>query len=130
MRKYLGIPYQDHGRSKEGLDCWGLCVMIAKEKYGYVLPNLDHDYTSAADGKSVGTLVEINKLSGWEKVSVYRSGDIVVFNVAGFPCHVGTYIDDDRFIHILNGSHVTIEHLNSITWSKRLNGVYRKCKQR
>ena len=129
MREYLGIPYKDHGRTKEGLDCWGLCVMMAKEKYGYVLPDLNHDYTSAVDSKSVSTLVEYSKLDGWEKVTKYAAGDIVVFNLAGFPCHVGTYIGRGRFIHILNGSHVTIETLDSIVWNKRLNGVYRKCKQ-
>lgn len=127
MRKYLGIPYKDMGRTVEGLDCWGLCVLLAKNEFNYDLPALDRQYTSATDGRSVADLVAINKLNGWEKVEVYEKGDIIVFNVAGFACHVGTYIGEGLFIHILHGSNVTIESLDSITWKKRLNGVYRKC---
>ena len=129
MRKYLGIPYKDFGRTEDGLDCWGLCVLIAKEQFNYDLPLLDKQYTSATDGKSVSDLVALNKLSKWNKVKEYIKGDIIVFNVAGFACHVGTYIGDGLFIHILNGSNVTIERLDSITWKKRLDGVYRRCKQ-
>ena len=129
MRKYLGIPYVDFGRTKEGLDCWGLCVLIAKEQFNYELPLLDHAYVSATDGKSVSDLVALNKLSMWQKVEEYIKGDIIVFNVAGFSCHVGTYIGEGLFIHILNGSDVTIECLDSITWKKRIDGVYRRCKQ-
>lgn len=128
MREYLGIPFKDFGRTKEGLDCWGLCVLIAKEKFNYTLPPLEKHYTSATDGISVDMLVQHEKLTGWEKVKRYKAGDIVVFSVAGFACHVGTYIGNNQFIHILHGSEVTIERLDAILWAKRLEGVYRRCK--
>jgi len=128
MRKYLGIPYKDHGRTKEGLDCWGLCCIVSSEQYGKELPLLLGKYTSASHGDNVSELVELEKLKDWVKVLDYEAGDIVVFRVGGFPCHVGTYIGEGKFIHILSGSEVTIESLDSITWSNRLDGVYRRCK--
>ena len=130
MRNYLGIPYKDFGRTKEGLDCWGLCVLIAHEKHSYELPLFLSDYASASDGESVGDLVEAEKLREWSKVDEYKNGDIIVFRVAGFPCHVGTYIGKGKFIHILKGSEVTIESLDSITWANRLDGVYRRCENK
>jgi len=126
MREYLGIQYEDFGRTKKGLDCWGLCCIIAKEKFDYELPALNGKYLSASNGASVSDLVEFEKLKGWRKVTKYEAGDIVVFKVAGFACHVGTYIGEGRFIHILAGSEVTIENLDSIVWKKRLDGVYRR----
>ena len=127
MREYLGIQYKDFGRTKEGLDCWGLCCIVAKEQFNYELPALDGKYISASDGSSVSDLVALEKLNTWERVTEYRAGDIAVFNVAGFACHVGTYIGGVKFIHILQGSEVTIENLDSIVWKKRLDGVYRRC---
>lgn len=128
MRRFLGIPYQDHGRTKRGLDCWGLCVLVAKEVYDYELPSLNKMYSSAGNGADVSELVEVEKLSKWDKVSDYKAGDICVFNIGGLSSHVGTYIENNKFIHILQGSEVTIEDLDSILWTNRLNGVYRRCK--
>jgi len=130
MREYLGIQYVDFGRTKEGLDCWGLCYLIAKEKFNYELPVFSNHYASASDGESVSDLVESEKLKQWDKIDInkYEEGDIIVFRVAGFPCHVGTFIGKNKFIHILKGSEVTIESLDSIVWRNRIDGVYRRCK--
>lgn len=130
MREYLGIPYKDFGRTKEGLDCWGLCCLVAKDHFNYDLPPLDGQYTSASDGSSVSDLVALEKLGDWVKVLDYEAGDILVFNIAGFACHVGTYLGKNKFIHILQGSEVTIENLDSIVWKKRLDGAYRKCQMK
>ena len=73
--------------------------------------------------------IEIEKLKEWQKVTKYVAGDIAVFRVGGFSCHVGMVINAKEFIHILSGSEVTIEKFDSIVWNKRLDGVYRKCKQ-
>ena len=129
MRQYLGIEYKDFGRDKEGLDCWGLCVLIAKDIHKYDLPLLNNGYESATDGGSVHDLVEIEKLKEWVKVTEYEAGDIAVFRVAGFSCHVATCVNKKEFIHILAGSDVTIEKFDSLSWSNRLEGVYRRCKK-
>jgi len=128
MRKYLGIPYKDFGRTTEGLDCWGLVCMIAKEQFDYELPLLNGRYLSASNGANTSELIEVEKLKKWVKVSDYEAGDVVLFNVGGFASHIGTYIGEGKFIHILKGSDVTIENLDSMVWNKRLNGVYRRCK--
>lgn len=129
MREYLGIPYKDFGRDKEGLDCWGLCVLIAKEKHGYILPSLADGYTSATDSNSTSELIEVEKLKDWDQVKKFKAGDVAVFRFAGFPCHVGMCLDGESFIHILHNSNVTIERFDSIVWRNRLTGVYRRCKK-
>ena len=30
--KYLGVPYLHHGRDLNGTDCWGIIILINKER--------------------------------------------------------------------------------------------------
>lgn len=127
MREYLGIPYQDKGRDKKGLDCWGLCMLVASNEFNYSLPSLEEFYTSSLNEFSASSLINKEKETNFTKQENYKAGDVCVFSVGGFACHVGMFIGDNSFIHILGGSNVTIECLDSILWSRRLEGVYRKC---
>lgn len=62
---------------------------------------------------------------GWDRVDNPRMLDIVVFNLAGKPSHVGVCIGRGRFIHVEEGGRSRIEMLSSSLWSSRIEGYYR-----
>ena len=53
--KYISIPFADHGRSKNGCDCWGLATVAYKEKFKVDLPLL-LDYDCIKDVRHITTL--------------------------------------------------------------------------
>ena len=120
---YIGIPYKERGRGRDGLDCWGLvCLMYADMDID--VPSYLHEYITSSDIDSVATAINKNK-SHWRKVEAPDVGDVLVFNIMGFPCHVGVYVGQGDFIHSFRGTAVCVERLNSISWSRRLSEVYR-----
>jgi len=120
---YIGIPYKERGRSLDGVDCWGLvCLMYADMDIN--VPSYLHEYITSSDIDSVATAINKNK-SNWRKVEAPDVGDVLVFNIMGFPCHVGVYVGQGDFIHSFRGTAVCVERLNSISWSRRLSEVYR-----
>lgn len=120
---YIGIPYKERGRGRDGLDCWGLvCLMYADMDID--VPSYLHDYITSSDIDSVATAINKNK-AHWRKVEAPDVGDVLVFNIMGFPCHVGVYVGQGDFIHSFRGTAVCVERLNSISWTRRLSEVYR-----
>ena len=120
---YIGIPYKERGRSLDGVDCWGLvCLMYADMDIN--VPSYLHEYITSSDIDSVATAINKNK-SNWRKVEAPDVGDVLVFNIMGFPCHVGVYVGQGDFIHSFRGTAVCVERLNSISWTRRLSEVYR-----
>jgi len=120
---YIGIPYKERGRSLDGVDCWGLvCLMYADMDIN--VPSYLHEYITSSDIDSVATAINKNR-ANWRKVEDPDVGDVLVFNIMGFPCHVGVYVGQGDFIHSFRGTAVCVERLNSISWSRRLSEVYR-----
>ena len=120
--KYVGLPYQDRGRTATGIDCWGLACLVYSEHFDIELPSLDDQYTSTQD-LAVRGLVTSTKES-WISTSDPKPGDICVFNILGEPTHVGIYVGDNKFLHARGGKDSVIESLNSVVWNRRLEGIY------
>jgi len=121
--KYIGLPYQDNGRTTAGIDCWGLACLVYREHLGIELPDLNDSYSGSTD-IVVKELVNYTKES-WIATKEPKSGDICVFNILGEPTHVGIYIGEGKFLHARAGQDSVIESLSSIRWNRRLEGTYR-----
>lgn len=117
--KYIGIPFEYNGRTKEKLDCYGLVMLLYKEIHGVDLPDVNSPSVLA----EIHTLVE-SELLKWCPAEL-EAGCIIIFNIRGYGAHVGYYIGDDMFIHTWEKTHgVTIERL-SLCWQHRILGVYK-----
>lgn len=83
-----GIPYKANGRTLEGLDCYGL-VLLLSQRRGITIPdplsgNLD------------------SFLGGWEPVPERAPGDMLYQAASPAGPHVGIYLGADRWIHAIS----------------------------
>jgi cell wall-associated NlpC family hydrolase len=124
LTDFIGIPYQDKGRTFQAFDCWGCVYLFYKEMLRINIPALADDYDSGLDGKAVAHCVAENQ-AHWIEVDTPEYGDVLVFNVLGWPAHVGVYLGDGDFLHAFKGADSCIERLDAITWNRRHARTYR-----
>lgn len=124
LRKYIGLPYSPKGRDTTGLDCWGLVRLFYKQELGIDVPSYVQDYSDPSDRQSVSSAI-LDNLKFWKKRDKPEYGDLLVFNILGLPLHTAVYIGNGDFLHAFKNTNSCIERLSSITWRRRLVGVYR-----
>lgn len=120
--KYIGIPYQEKGRSLEGADCWGLSRLIYKNEFDIDLPSFSDNYAHE-DTERIAELM-IQYREGWEETKEPKSGDMVLFRVLGHISHIGVMINDKQFIHSRQGQDSAIDNLSNSRWTHRVAGIY------
>lgn len=124
--QYVDLPFLDRGRSRAGLDCWGLCRLIWQEQWGLVVPDYSEGYATAEDARAIAGLIR-GELPLWRPVPLpdARPGDALVLRILSQPMHVGLILDPPWFLHIEKGIDSVCERWDSIIWEKRIIGVYR-----
>jgi len=125
VARYVGIPYKERGRSAAGADCWGICLMFAREQLRVELP--EYFYSEADLLEAAPRLIERATRPGGRWVQVERPalGDVAVFRIKGLPTHCGLVLVGGLFLHSLPGRNATVESLNDLDWTNRLIGCYR-----
>ena len=129
---YIGLPYAEKGRTREGADCWGGVRMVLREVFGHELPDYSGAYTEAKNHASVAQAVENGLAEGWQKVDRPQAGDLLILKIAGRPWHCAVMVNASQFLHWpppdKRGRQLLscIERLDSPQWSKRIEGIYRR----
>lgn len=109
--RYLGVPYEYGGVSREGMDCSAFTAIVYEDATRRPIPR------STAGQYEEGVDVEPDRL---------RFGDLVFFNTTGrTPSHVGIYIEDDLFAHASVTYGVTISSMESSYYRTRFVGARR-----
>lgn len=125
---YIGIPWREKGRDREGCDCWGLVTLVMREQFGLDLPSYAHDYTDTSEREQIAALLADGiPATGWGPVvGVPRAGDGVVFRLMNAPWHVGLMVDAESFVHVEEGVGAScLERLDSYRWARRQHGIFR-----
>jgi cell wall-associated NlpC family hydrolase len=123
---YVGLPYADLGRDRDGLDCWGLVRLVYGEQLGIDLPDYSQAYVSAAERSEVQAVIDGGEASGeWTRVDAYRPFDLMVFRQGRLRCHVGLCFSQRLMLHIAQGHVSRLETFSAGHWSPRLTGVFR-----
>jgi len=120
---YVGIPWEDGGRTRAGADCWGLFRMVYAEMLGIDLPAYSASYPTALDREVTTRLVNGGK-DDWIKVTEPRAGDGVLMYRMMRP-HVGIVIGNGLMLHIEKGAGAVIESYQSLRVAGTLEGFYR-----
>lgn len=123
---YIGLPFLEKGRTRAGLDCWGLIRLAYAEQAGVELPAWREGYADTAPGP--GTAAHLARCAdSFTPVAAggERRGDILLFRTGRHLAHVGLCLGSGRMLHILDGIDSTVERYLAPRWRARLAGAYR-----
>ena len=134
--KYMQVPYRHHGRTMDGLDCYGLIKCI-KEEQGFSVYDINEEYDENWVFSSGRNYFIENYHRDWIRLDVCKPGDVVLFKTklryydeSGAVCvrsitnHGGVVISNQRFIHICKMGTLITELTNS-RWVRKIDGFYR-----
>lgn len=124
--EYTGIPFRADGRTREGLDCWGLVVMVYRERLGVSLPEFPGAYPDESPESlrnAAGVAREERKR--WTRVESPRVYDVALLRLQGLPCHVGVVASKGRMLHVMAGIESCVEEYTGPQWRNRIEGFFR-----
>jgi cell wall-associated NlpC family hydrolase len=122
--KFIGIPYEHKGKSFAGADCVGLVELFNKEVLGRSIPDFSDLYLDPSEYRYHNIVIESQK-SLFEPISEPTFGDIILFRIGAYACHLGIFIDESTFLHSHQGHDSAIQRIDSHSWSKRIIGFFR-----
>lgn len=131
LADFIGLPFKDHGRDRDGADCWGGVRMVLRELRGLVLPDYGDGYRETMDSAGIGVAIREGLVRDFRKVERPQPYDLVIFNLGGKPWHVGLVVDSGRFLHWPqpdskgNDGTSRIERWTDRKWINRVEGWYR-----
>jgi len=124
---FVGLPYRDRGRDRDGLDCFGLLRLVYREALGIDLPSYAEDYVTAADRREVAGLIS-GQLDPWDRIEEGAEipGDALLMRNGRFAQHVGVVVPRRRVLHIeMSGVTSRIEPYDHGPLAQRKAGFYR-----
>ncbi len=99
VRRFLGVPYENMGRSEKGIDCWGLGLKVY-EMAGVKLFDMPEVQYDPSWSKSGCNYLAENYWREWEKVQKPSFLDAVLLkNAYGVAYHGGIILGEGKMIH-------------------------------
>lgn len=97
-RSWLGVPWRHQGRTRQGIDCAGLVVLV-----GRTLGLCDYD-TSAYGRRPAGQGFVQHFRAAMDGIPLPKigPGDVLVFADAAYPCHCGFLTTKHEQNHLLH----------------------------
>lgn len=126
VEKYIGLPFEDRGRSKSGCDCWGLVRLILKEEMGIEVIDFSNSYRDTADSKTIRQLIEEEEKQ-WIQIAFDEAtlGDAIIMRYREYPMHIGLVLEPGVMIHTERGKEAVIERYDRLNWINKIVGFYR-----
>lgn len=110
------------GRSREGVDCWGLAILIYRN-LGFELIDTNAYQASSTWTESPSFVESYHK--GWKKIINPGAYDIVFFkNKKGIPVHIGIMLDGNVFIQAVKKAGVVLSRVSDKPYKDRVEGYY------
>ena len=125
---YLGWPFLEGGRSRAGIDCLGLYLLLNRERLGREIPDLACTRAAAVKHR----LAEAQR-AAWQPVAPHevQEGDLVMMKAGGHLAHVGYTLDRDAssdaawMIHIEDAFGSRLDRTDLQPIASRVEGIYR-----
>lgn len=125
-RSYVGLPQRDHGRDRDGVDCWGLVKLVYAERLSIDLPSYDECYTSVDEHAEIAAAISSGRAeAAWVRVDDAREFDVAVFRAGRYESHVGLVAVPGQILHVMGKCASVIEPAASPRLSSRLVGYWR-----
>lgn len=101
----IGIPYKDHGRDKNGLDCYGLALLVL-ERMGKHLDDVIYENHDQALSLQYAPLLNVRQ------IDFIKEGALIEIHVKG-TLHIGVVLDNKQFIHATENQGVRISRIQA-----------------
>lgn len=123
---YIGLAFKEHGRNRDGLDCWGLVRLVLAEQFDFHVPSYASDYTRTSDSDAISRLISREALD-WRSIAKGDEclGDVIVMRMRGQPMHVGLVAGDGQMLHVECGVNSALERYTGPRWASRIEAIYR-----
>lgn len=124
---YVGLPFVDLGRDRQGVDCWGLVRLVLAERFRVEAPAWDGRYPDC-DMRSMRRMEAHVKgvLPLFERIEAPVAGDLVLVKVGGLPVHVGIVVAPGWMLHAEFGIDSACERiLQQNRTPSSIEGLYR-----
>jgi len=123
---YVGLPFRFRGRSRAGVDCYGLIWLVFWEVFGVRLPDYIARYGPAPSRDILGPLfADGAKDFCWVEEQRPAAGRVILLNLSGKPLHCGLMVDEGRMLHALEGANSCVERIDRLVWKRRHAGYFR-----
>ncbi len=125
---YVGLPWSFAGRSRVGVDCWGLLWLVYGEVLNVVVASYAAETTDAPERAEIAALLSHDRaIAPWSPIELgrERAFDMAVFRRAGLDSHIGIVLEPGRMMHILDGGESYIDRYDVGRWKMKLVGLHR-----
>lgn len=123
-RGWLGVPFVHAGRSRTGIDCIGLLIVVA-----HALGLMDYDFRNYARLVNPDVLrAGLEQFCDLAPPGPLLAGDVVVFRILGVAQHVGIVGQggpEPMLIHTYDSAGRVSEHPLDAFWMRKIVAVYR-----
>ena len=126
INQYIGIPYEPGGRSKDGVDCYGLVKLVYCDQYGELLPDwATQDMSLKVMGKEISGVVDGGD---FEYRDAPMDGDFVICYRTRSAHHIGLYYAGS-VLHCIDGIGAVFEPLSRFkrNYTKVVYGEWNPC---
>lgn len=124
LKPYIGIPFENGGRTIQGADCWGL-VMLVFEHFGVQLP--DYQINCFATDDINGQIDQAR--NEWRPIRRPEAPCLVVMRIdpdVPQACnHLGVYVGNGFMIHTLIRQDSHLERMDHPYFKRKIEGFYR-----
>ena len=123
---FFGAQFRSGGRGNGLFDCQGLFLEVMR-RYGHDVQERD---TAEYATEVVAALIAGEEKSGkWQRISQPEEGCAVTLaldpDAPEKAQHLGVYVGDGRFIHILKNRAVTASRIDDRFFCCKIRGYYR-----
>jgi cell wall-associated NlpC family hydrolase len=125
VSRYVGLPYVEKGRSRHGVDCYGLVWLVMGEQFNRALPCYGPDFVDAFDLEDLAALRRGEVVARWAEVEAgtEQIGDAILLSLSGEPCHFGIVVARGQFLHAMRrNTRVGIDRYDRRAWRNRITG--------
>lgn len=127
-RGYLGIPHTKGGRTTDGLDCYGLIVVVYADLLGISLDAREHEHWGRGKDR-VAASFAAGPGGGYRIIEAHQPHilkplDTLILSLGGRPLHCGINVNGREFLHV-SGDSVVLARLFDPKWQLRLRRIYR-----
>jgi cell wall-associated NlpC family hydrolase len=112
---YIGVPFLDRGRTRNGCDCYGLVHIVYLSELRLALPSYEGTYATVKDAAAVQA-AWARFSSFWRRIEDPEPFSVALFEFSNGRLHCGVMIDSRRMLHVEEGKDAcvqTFEHLRN-----------------